>query len=84
MNMSYCRFNNTRIDMDDCLEALEEIYGIIEYGEEPEHSDWKLSVSEGRSAIAMFESIFNFAMEVGFIEDYDYNGVRSFFEEATE
>ena len=25
MNMSYCRFQNTLIDLHDCLQALEEI-----------------------------------------------------------
>ena len=25
MNMSYCRFQNTLIDLDDCRQALEEI-----------------------------------------------------------
>ena len=24
-NMSYCRFHNTRLDMDDCLNALERV-----------------------------------------------------------
>ncbi len=26
-NMSYCRFENTSVDLDDCYNALEEMYG---------------------------------------------------------
>ena len=38
-NMSYCRFENTVRDMKDCLDALEEAGGIIEYMEEWDPSD---------------------------------------------
>ena len=35
MNMSYCRFQNTLIDLYDCLQALEEIdYNISELSED--------------------------------------------------
>lgn len=27
-NMSYCRFNNARLDMMDCIDALQEGYNI--------------------------------------------------------
>lgn len=34
-NMSYCMFNNTRLDMLDCIDALQEGYNISdEEGEE--------------------------------------------------
>mgnify|MGYP003128438034 FL=1 len=35
-NMSYCRFENTSRDLQDCLDALEELInnnGVDEYGE---------------------------------------------------
>ena len=35
MNMSYCRFQNTLIDLHDCLRALEEIdFNISELSED--------------------------------------------------
>jgi hypothetical protein len=40
-NMSYCRFENTAQDMKDCLDALEEAGGIIEYMEECDPSDYE-------------------------------------------
>ena len=46
-NMSYCRFNNTKIDMDDCIEAMQ---NHIYYGETISHS-------ERESARRMFKSI---------------------------
>jgi len=39
-NMSYCRFHNTKIAFDDCLEQLELHYSF---------SDMKLSEDEDRS-----------------------------------
>ena len=52
MNMSYCRFNNTRIDLLDCLSKLEEIIELENYDKEEieeiaiEDSDSIYSISE--------------------------------------
>lgn len=54
-NMSYCRFHNTQMDLEDCLDALAN-------GEE-------LSESEFRKCKQMFKDIFNFLWQVGVIED---------------
>lgn len=56
-NMSYCRFRNTRNDLNDCLEALRN-------GEE-------LSEEEARACKWMFEEIIDFLLEEGIIEDED-------------
>lgn len=50
-NMSYCRFHNTRLDMEDCLEALR--YGEISSEEELRYCKW------------MFSSIMDYFIEEG-------------------
>lgn len=51
-NMSYCRFNNTALDLGDCKDAIDEMNGTITgedgYGE-------KLSESEFQSAKELIE-----------------------------
>jgi len=42
-NMSYCRFENTSRDMQDCIEAIEEAGGIKEYIEIQEPSEYELA-----------------------------------------
>ena len=54
-NMSYCRFNNTKIDLDDCLEALQE--GAT------------LSSEEYRKCKQMFKNFVSFLEDEGIIED---------------
>lgn len=54
-NMSYCRFNNTKIDLDDCLDALRE-------GE-------TLSESEFNKCKQMFRNFVSFLEDEGIIED---------------
>lgn len=54
-NMSYCRFRNTEIDLEDCLNA-------IEYGAE-------LSESEFDACKEMFEKFINFCIEHDIIEE---------------
>ena len=53
-NMSYCRFRNTMMDLDDCLEALE-------YKEE-------LSKDEFDACKRMFEKFIDFCICEGIIE----------------
>ena len=54
-NMSYCRFHNTKIDLDDCLDALRD-------GEE-------LSKEEFRKCKQMFRNFVDFLYEQGVIDD---------------
>lgn len=57
MKMSYCRFQNTVSDLDDCLQALEEIdFNISE-----------LSEDEAKAACRLIE----ICKEIG--EQYDKN-----------
>ena len=48
-NMSYCRFHNTRSDLNDCLEALRE--------------DKLLSEDEAKAGRRMFEEFLEFCQE---------------------
>lgn len=54
-NMSYCRFNNTRIDLEDCLEALRD--GAT------------LSEDEFKKCKWMFKSFIGFLEDEGIIEN---------------
>ena len=45
MNMSYCRFQNTVIDLADCMDAVEEI----------DHDPAKLSADEEKAARRLIE-----------------------------
>lgn len=54
-NMSYCRFHNTRLDLMDCLEALES-------GEE-------LGKEEFKYCKLMFGSFIDFCVENGIVDD---------------
>lgn len=51
-NMSYCRFRNTLLDLNDCLSALQEIIdndGVNQYGK-------KLDFEERRAASNMYDA----------------------------
>jgi ribosome assembly protein YihI (activator of Der GTPase) len=54
-NMSYCRFHNTQIDLEDCLDALRD-------GE-------TLSKSEFEKCQQLFNSFVDYLEEEGIIED---------------
>ena len=56
-NMSYCRFHNTQIDLEDCLDTLRE-------GEE-------LSQSEFEKCKQMFGNFIDFLLDEEIIEDVD-------------
>lgn len=56
-NMSYCRFNNTQLDMMDCINAIQEGQNI--------------SDEEKRKARMMFDQIATFMIECGAIDSYD-------------
>ena len=69
-NMSYCRFTNTRSDLDDCLNAL--------------CRDERLSAMEARAGRNMFEEFLTFCQEYGIIDDYDGQLVMSLFQNLKE
>ena len=56
-NMSYCRFRNTRRDLNDCLEALRD--------------NEELSEEEAKACKWMLEEIIDFLLEAGIVEDED-------------
>lgn len=69
-NMSYCRFQNTRKDLDDCIDA-------IQNGEE-------LSYDEARAGKWMFDDFLDLCRHLGFIDSYDSDAVYDFFDSKTE
>lgn len=54
-NMSYCRFRNTKVDMEDCLDALRN------YEE--------LNADEYKACKRMFRNIVEFLVDEGVIDD---------------
>jgi uncharacterized protein (DUF433 family) len=55
-NMSYCRFNNTRIDLDNCFEAIKE-------------KDIESKIEKDYAKIMLFEMI-EFLTDEGILDDY--------------
>ena len=62
-NMSYCRFNNTRIDIEDCIEALRE----AEWG------DNKISEDEIGYCRMMFDNIIDYLDEEVLLDNFDWD-----------
>lgn len=69
-NMSYCRFRNTRSDLNDCLEALRE--------------DKLLSEDEAKAGRRMFEEFLEFCQENFIITGYDADEIKVLFDNQTE
>lgn len=65
-NMSYCRFRNTRSDMEDCLEALD--------------CGRRLSKDEAKAGYRMFDDILSFCRNNGIIESYDCGELEALFD----
>ena len=61
-NMSYCRFRNTRNDLNDCLETLRE--------------EEELSEAEAKACKWMLEEVVDFLVEQGIVEDDGELGER--------
>lgn len=57
VNMSYCRFHNTQMDLEDCLDALRD--------------NEEISKSEFMKCKQMFGSFIDFLLDEGIIEDED-------------
>ncbi|MCX4371581.1 MAG: hypothetical protein OSJ58_07065 [Dysosmobacter sp.] len=69
-NMSYCRFQNTRNDMEDCLDALRE--------EKP------LSRDEANAGRRMFDDILSYCQDNGIIDSYDGETLEAVFDGLVE
>lgn len=69
MNMSYCRFQNTVIDLRDCLDTLR-----YRDDEEP------LSTEEMTACRELFETFIDFCYDEGILEG-EYNGMEERLEE---
>ena len=62
-NMSYCRFHNTRLDMDDCIDALK-------------RAEWdgeKISKAEIKYCKIMFDNIIAYLDDEGIIDEFDWD-----------
>ena len=55
-NMGYCRFQNTRGDVADCISAIKE--------------EKSLSAEEANAARLMFTKIADFMLDYGIIDDF--------------
>ena len=69
-NMSYCRFTNTRSDMEDCLEALRD--------------ETPLSDFEVRAGKAMFKDILEVCRAYGIIDAFDDDEIDRLFDNLLE
>lgn len=69
-NMSYCRFTNTRTDLNDCLDSI--------------RRDERLSVMEMRDGRKMFEEFLTFCRDYDIIDDYDGQQVNDLFHSLSE
>ena len=69
-NMSYCRFTNTRSNMEDCLEALRD--------------ETPLSDFEVRAGKAMFKDILEVCRAYGIIDAFDDDEIDRLFDNLLE
>lgn len=66
-NMSYCRFQNTRQDLADCIDAINQ-------GE-------TLSIDERKAGKRMFQQFLALCMDENIIEEYDEEELNRLFGE---
>lgn len=64
-NMSYCRFHNTRLDLQDCLDAISD--------------DGTISKEEARAGRHLFDDFLSFCRDNGIIESFDAETVDAIF-----
>lgn len=69
-NMSYCRFTNTRTDLDDCLQSL--------------LRDDKLSDFEVRAGKNMFKEFLTFCRDADIIDSFDSERINDLFDAQRE
>ena len=66
-NMSYCRFCNTRMDLEDCLFAVSD------------KNEYPISQEESNQGIKMFKAFLNFCIESNIIPEYDEAEIENIF-----
>ena len=66
MNMSYCRFTNTRTDLTDCLDAI--------------RRDERVSGDEADAGKKMFREFLAFCRDYDIIDGYDGEAVGELFD----
>ena len=64
-NMSYCRFHNTRLDLEDCIDAL--------------RNEERLSSDEDRAGLNLFGDFLSSCVEQGIIDSFDSEEVETLF-----
>lgn len=69
-NMSYCRFTNTRSDLEDCLDALRQ--------------DKRLSEFEAKAGRNMFMDFLEFCRDYDIISGYDSDVLETLFRNLRE
>lgn len=69
-NMSYCRFTNTKADMEDCLSAMRECDELSDF--------------EAQAGKAMFKSILELCQELNFIDHFDADEIDRVFNSMEE
>ena len=65
MNMSYCRFTNTKTDLGDCLDSI--------------RRDERLSGDEAYAGKAMFQEFLAFCRDYDIIDGYDGEAIDELF-----
>lgn len=65
-NMSYCRFQNTKPDLTDCLDALRD--------------EESLSEEEAKAGKRMFTEFLEFCENMDIIDGFDRVGMEAMFE----
>ena len=69
-NMSYCRFHNTKLDLEDCIDAIRD--------------EEELSEEEARAGKSMFDSFLSFCVDLDIINGYDRDAVMDLFDGLKE
>ena len=70
MNMSYCRFANTKTDLGDCLDAI--------------RRDERLSSDEAYAGKRMFREFLAFCRDYDIIDGYDDEAIDELFDGLRE
>jgi len=66
-NMSYCRFRNTELDLNDCVDAFDELNGTVGNEEENDESLSRLEFQAMKSMIRTAEEFISRAKS--FVKD---------------
>lgn len=68
-NMSYCRFQNTGLDLQDCINALD-----------PDSNEYEISREEVAAGKNMFRGLLEFCESEGIIDGYDEDSIAALFD----